>query len=179
LDASGISGLVIDNLSVTWLSPAASTPPFGVISNESMKLAAITTLLFSLPHSLASQECKCRAPEPGATTRKGYFESVVIQSNTRYRRLIGIVSLADHPVDDVFVELFPYSKDASVTRTRLAACVTDLDGRYCFANVPKGRYEVRVSKDGGFEITHVNVYVDPKNPKASNAELGITLELGK
>jgi hypothetical protein len=29
LDASGISGLVIDNLSVTWLFPAASTPPFG------------------------------------------------------------------------------------------------------------------------------------------------------
>jgi hypothetical protein len=25
LDASGTSGLVIDNLSVTWLSPAAST----------------------------------------------------------------------------------------------------------------------------------------------------------
>ena len=27
LDASGTSGLVIDNLSVTWLSPAASTQP--------------------------------------------------------------------------------------------------------------------------------------------------------
>jgi hypothetical protein len=25
LDASGITGLIIDNLSVTWLSPAAST----------------------------------------------------------------------------------------------------------------------------------------------------------
>jgi hypothetical protein len=29
LDASGFSGLVIDNLSVTQLSPAASTQPFG------------------------------------------------------------------------------------------------------------------------------------------------------
>ena len=29
LDASGTSGLVIDNLSVTQLSPAASTQPFG------------------------------------------------------------------------------------------------------------------------------------------------------
>ena len=61
----------------------------------------------------------------------------------------------------------------------LAACVTDADGRYCFAKVPKGRYEVRVSKGGSFEITHVNVYVDPRNPKASDAKLGITLELGK
>jgi hypothetical protein len=30
LDASGISGLAIDNLSVTRLSPAASTQPFGL-----------------------------------------------------------------------------------------------------------------------------------------------------
>jgi hypothetical protein len=30
LDASGTSGLVIDNLSVTWLSSAASTQPLGV-----------------------------------------------------------------------------------------------------------------------------------------------------
>jgi hypothetical protein len=29
LDASGTSGLVIDNSSVTWLSPAASTQPLG------------------------------------------------------------------------------------------------------------------------------------------------------
>jgi hypothetical protein len=29
LDASGTSGLVIDNWSVTWLSPAASTQPLG------------------------------------------------------------------------------------------------------------------------------------------------------
>jgi hypothetical protein len=28
LDASGISGLVIDNLFLTWLFPAASTQPF-------------------------------------------------------------------------------------------------------------------------------------------------------
>jgi len=30
LDASGTSGLVIDNLAVTWLSPAASTQPFDI-----------------------------------------------------------------------------------------------------------------------------------------------------
>jgi hypothetical protein len=29
LDASGTTGLVIDNLSVTWLLPAASTQSFG------------------------------------------------------------------------------------------------------------------------------------------------------
>src|SRR5437773_2567092 len=32
LDASGFSGLVIDNLSLTWLSHAASTQPFAAYS---------------------------------------------------------------------------------------------------------------------------------------------------
>jgi hypothetical protein len=34
LDASGVSGLLVDNLFVTWLSPAASTQPFGFYSYE-------------------------------------------------------------------------------------------------------------------------------------------------
>jgi hypothetical protein len=38
LDASGISGLVIDNLSVTWLFPAASTQPFGASLSEVLKM---------------------------------------------------------------------------------------------------------------------------------------------
>ena len=35
LDASGVSLLLNDNLSVTWLSPAASTQPFGDIIDAS------------------------------------------------------------------------------------------------------------------------------------------------
>src|SRR6266849_6941690 len=36
LDASGVSTLVIDNLSVTWLSPAASTQPLSLAAFEIM-----------------------------------------------------------------------------------------------------------------------------------------------
>ena len=45
LDASGISGLVIDNLSVTWLFPAASTQPFGRLNVHT----TTTTLNCSFP----------------------------------------------------------------------------------------------------------------------------------
>ena len=57
LDASGISGLVIDNLSVTQLSPAASTQPLGGM----MRL--LTLLLFAwlafTPGDARSQCLKC------------------------------------------------------------------------------------------------------------------------
>jgi hypothetical protein len=34
LDASGISGFLIDNLCVTWLTAAASTQPLGALSSR-------------------------------------------------------------------------------------------------------------------------------------------------
>ena len=142
-----------------------------------MKLLAVTIMLYSLAYSPASQECKCGAPERDATTRKGYSESVIVQPTKRYKKLSGVVSLSDTPIEGALVELFPYSKDYS--RKRLAACLTGADGHYCFAGVSKGRYEIRVSKDGGWEITHVNVYVDPTSKRASDAELGLPIELGK
>jgi len=157
---------------------AASTQTFGVISRH-MKLVSATLLLCFLSYPLASQQCKCHAPEAGATTRKGYFEEISVELKTRYERLAGVVSLSDRPVEDVLVELFAYIRNSSAKRARMAACVTGTDGRYCFSRVPRGEYELRASKDGGFEITHVYVRVDPKNRRSSNAELGISIEVGK
>ncbi len=47
LDASGTSGLVIDNLSVTWLTAAASTQPFGGSAMETIRLCALEEPLCS------------------------------------------------------------------------------------------------------------------------------------
>src|SRR2546429_4800887 len=119
-----------------------------------MKPVAATLLLLTLLGSLTSQECKCRPPEPGAVTRKGYSASILIESKTRYRKPAGVVYLHDVPSENVLVELFPYSKRLwGDTKDRLAACLTDADGHYCFGNIPKGRYQIRASKDGGFQIT--------------------------
>jgi hypothetical protein len=45
LDASGFSGLVIDNSSLTWLSPAASTQPLGLPRTFVMKPQPISIVL--------------------------------------------------------------------------------------------------------------------------------------
>jgi len=144
-----------------------------------MKLIAATILLFSFAYPPKPQECKCRVAESWTTTHKGYFESTLVEPATQYKRLAGIVYLDDTPVEDVLVELFPYTKQPSAERKRLTACITGADGRYCFAGIAKGRYEIRVSKDGGFEITYVSVYLDPNNRKASDSELGISIKVGK
>ena len=146
-----------------------------------MKLIAVILLLVSSANSLNSQECKCRSPEAGTRTHTGYGETVLVKTKGAYKKLAGVVSLdpSDAPVEGVLVELFRESKQTSSDRTSLSACVTGPDGGYCFANVSKGRYELRVSKDGGFKITHVEVLVDPSDHRASDAELGIPFYLGQ
>ena len=60
----------------------------------------------------------------------------------------------------------------------MKVCVTEADGRFCFTGIPKGRYELRASKEGGFEITHLKVIVDPKNPQSTNKEINVSIEPG-
>jgi hypothetical protein len=144
-----------------------------------MKFVAVLLLSTFVSYPASLGQCKCHLPEPGAKTRTGYFEERTIQARARYRKLAGIVLLFDQPAENVLVELFPVSKQFSAQRTRVAACVTASDGRYCFSRVLKGKYELRASKDGGFEITHVFVSVDPADPRSSNAELTVPIEIGK
>jgi hypothetical protein len=62
LDASGISGLVIDNLSVTWLSPAASTQPFdGFVYSMRKLLPTITVLLVASTLGFSQSTPSCDA----------------------------------------------------------------------------------------------------------------------
>ena len=129
--------------------------------------------------SLKSQQCNCRAPEPGAITRKGYFEELTLERKRPYKKLRGVVYLAERPAEDVLIELFPDARNVSRKRSRLRACITGPDGRFCFSGVPKGKYEVRASKEGGFEITHYYVVIDPRSRKSATQEMSVPLELGK
>src|SRR6266853_293701 len=53
LDASGTTGLVIDNLSVTWLSPAASTQTLGNFHEPTERPAHYPSLSSGIAAALA------------------------------------------------------------------------------------------------------------------------------
>jgi hypothetical protein len=64
------------------------------------------------------------------------------------------------------------------TVTTSAGCVVGPDGKFCFRALPPGKYELRLSKDGGWQNTHVYVIVAPLKQKAVKGDLEISMQLG-
>jgi hypothetical protein len=139
----------------------------------------------SLTAPVNPDECACRRPEKGDTTRRGGNMLVVQISKGKYRQLSGMVNLQGNgPRGGVLVEVFDnpgYLLDQSTVATRpdqkrLKACVTGADGRFCFRNLPSGEYELRASLDQGMDVTHVYVIVDRTG--GSRKPIDVRLQVG-
>ena len=146
-----------------------------------IKILVTFFVLTCLINPLDAQKCICHGPEPGATTRTRYFDEVSVVEKKPYKILHGVAHLAvsDEPTEDVLVELFTHPKNKSEEARRIAACLTEADGRYCFSGLRKGNYELRGSREGGFEITHVYVTVDPLSTESTEKEINLVIYLGK
>lgn len=115
--------------------------------------------------------CTCTHPNEGETTHWGGNEVIEEKRETSYRKLEGTVEyLGDRPLANALVEIFDHpelmeqaeSKRSASGQRRLAACRTAADGKFCFRNLPSGKYELRSSLDSGWNVTHVYVVVDKK-----------------
>lgn len=102
-----------------------------------------------------------------------------------FPKLEGIVQITDAmPLENALVEVFDHpeywleSGDASAREPkqhRLSACVTPKDGRFCFPNLPDGKYELRSSLDTGMDVTHVIVVVKRKAGRTKTLEVEMHL----
>jgi hypothetical protein len=132
-------------------------------------------------------DCKCNRPEKGETTHWGGNQVVVSVEEKSYRRLQGTIEQYDgRPLEHVLVELFDhpeYLLDQSSSsqrnhpeQKRLATCRTTADGRFCFRNLPSGKYELRSSLSSGWDVTHIYVVLDKK--AGQNVKLHVKMEVG-
>ena len=119
-------------------------------------------------------DCKCHPPGEGETTHWGGNEMIVMKEESSYRQLHGVIEVADgRPLKNALVEVLDhpdYLLDSSHSRRegppeqkRVAACRTSTDGKFCFRNLPPGKYELRSSLDSGWNVTHVYVVLDKQN----------------
>lgn len=151
-------------------------------------LSATLTLVFA-GGSLSGQRCGCAAPSPGETTRDGANYNIVLLEKRKHAGIKGTVRDPNGDLlSDVLVEVFDNPNQLSSQgsqnieeqkpQRRIAACVVESDGRFCFANIPAGKYEVRFSKNSGWNHTSVVLTVAPRKPNATKRGLNIRLELG-
>jgi hypothetical protein len=124
-------------------------------------------------------ECKCHKPERDDSTRWGGNQAIVLTPDEHFRELRGIVEVFEKELVEVFdkpeylVSDKPWSEKPK--QNRLRVCVTSADGKFCFKKLPDGVYEVRVSRDQGWNVTHVYVVVDHQ---AGMNELHVGLHIG-
>ena len=145
-------------------------------------LIAISIAGFGLMSPVS--RCTCTAVDSNVTTRWGGNEFIVLKQAHAVKALIGTVGIPLSELsDDVLVEVFDQpdylicewlNKNPNNCTTtppenqrRIAACTTGKDGRFCFENLPAGKYELRASKGQSWNPTHIYVVVAPSGTKKS------------
>jgi hypothetical protein len=165
-----------------------AAPLLGRISSiQGLLVSAAALFACLLVAASVLGDCKCGPPDKGETTRWGGNEMVVVKEENSFRKLEGRVQMSgDRPLENALVEIFDhpdYLLDTSHSRSegppeqkRLAACRTAKDGKFCFRNLPPGKYELRSSMGSGWNVTHVYVVLDGQSKR--NGKLKVLMLLG-
>ena len=145
--------------------------------------------------SIPPMVSKCNCQPATETTRAGANEWVVYREPIVHKKAEGVVVFSTPGLQqDLLVELFDSpdylmcewrannpnrcSTTAPREQRRLAACKTGKDGKFCFDNIPAGKYELRISKGQLWSVTHVYLVIDPKDSKSSGAPIQVSMRPG-
>jgi len=146
--------------------------------------AGIIALLAIAPVAVHG-DCECHKPERDDTTRWGGNQAIVLTPDQHFHEVRGIVEVFEKElVEKALVEVFdkpeylvsnkPWSDKPQ--QNRLSACVTSAYGKSCFNHLPGRDYDVRVSRDQGWNVTHVYIVIDRQ--AGTNQPLHVGMDLG-
>lgn len=114
--------------------------------------------------------CDCKKATNNQTTFQGN-ESIRIDKKIVLKELHGMVTdSVESVLPDSLVEVFQIGKK----QKRVMACWVDRDGHFCFKNIPKGIYEVRISRQG-FKASYYEVEINPNTKMKLQKNLKVYL----
>ena len=160
-----------------------------------MKPLLAILVLISLAAFQGKKGCKCAPAASDETTRWGGNHWIVYKEDGTYKSISGnVVMQIGGSLDDALVEIFdkpdyllcewkptnPHrcTSNPPADQTRVAACKTGKDGRFCFTNIPAGKYELRVSKDGEWNVVHAYVSVNPNSRVSKSGRIVVEMTVG-
>ena len=147
-----------------------------------MKRILYSLLTIVLATVSALCDCKCKAPKSRETTRWGGNIVAVLEVKDPVRQLKGTVRLGDTSAENALLEVFTHpeyllqgEQKSPKNQRRIAACLSDSQGRFCFHHIKPGKYELRSSMQSGINVTHLYVVID-RNGTDRNLE--VVMQMG-
>jgi hypothetical protein len=104
------------------------------------------------------------------------FRGVVLDAAGR-GVIEALMEVFTHP-EHLFIKDYPESKKAEAKQRRVAACKAGINGEFCFPNLPAGKYELRISREG-FKVACISLVIAPQSRKSSGRPIKVTLEVGQ
>ena len=151
-------------------------------SESVMKKLVPVLLVCYLPWaSYAQSICHCIAVGISETTRPGADELISIIESKPRKSIFGVVNdVNGQPLKGVLVEVFAISRENAdgAQKKRILACTTDGTGRFCFKDVPSGKYDVLYSLEGGWKHTSLSVIVASNRGKGVNRKIEVWMQVG-
>jgi len=144
-------------------------------------------LLLGSTDTSALGACRCNPPEKGETTHWVGNLVTVFAEKKGYRVLAGVVVRPDgKPLAEALVEVFTKPEYLLSEKTyamgkpgqrRIAACRTNVDGKFCFSGLKSGKYELRSSSNGspGWNVSQIYVVVDPEKGLTKGLRVKMTI----
>ena len=136
---------------------------------------SILLVLTCIMSSSKGTECQCEKALESETTHWGW-KQLILRHEAVTKRIEGkVLDSLSKPMSGVLVEVFndpdvlfmqptPSVEERRRKQQRVAACKVGHDGRFCFAGLRAGRYELRCSK-AAYDAPQMIVVVDPKRPE--------------
>ncbi len=147
-----------------------------------MKVIVFFILVFAVCGTGFSQNNReCEAATAKDFTHWGHIANE-IKEQKPLKILYGVVKASnDEPIYSALVEVFSDNGKSQTPTTpssqRIAACVTQIDGRFRFNKLKAGKYILAIGREG-FNITFIKLTLEPRNRRSSNKRLSVRLEIG-
>ncbi|MEW6733280.1 MAG: carboxypeptidase-like regulatory domain-containing protein [Acidobacteriota bacterium] len=95
-----------------------------------------------------------------------------------------VTEVSKEPISEVEIRVYKASKysglisgsDYQREKRRVRTYLTTKDGRFCFTDLPKGKYQVEFLRSG-FDITLLRVSIDPKSKKSIDKQITIVMDI--
>ncbi|MCY7377521.1 MAG: hypothetical protein LH472_16305, partial [Pyrinomonadaceae bacterium] len=155
-------------------------------------IVAFAFIIFTTPVHLFAQikNCSCRTALKDDVPLGG--NQIIIEKAGTVNQIRGITTfwINNKTFEDVVIEVFAISKkeDKNLTdyawkvvenKKRKVACIRGKNGKFCFKDLLKGTYVLRIGtrtrKIEYFNYVHVIVKLNPKSGKNKEIKVGLTV----